>query len=114
MEDVHLWFDEGRVVKATAAKGEDYLLEMLDADPGGRYLGEVAVGNNYNIQKFTKNILFDEKIGGTCHLAVGASYPETGGKNDSSVHWDMVCDLRTGGEIYADGELIHKNGKWVD
>jgi aminopeptidase len=114
VEDVRLSFEDGRVVKATAATGEDYLLEMLDADEGARYLGEVAIGNNYNIQRFTKNILFDEKIGGTCHLAVGASYPETGGLNESSLHWDMVCDLRGGGEIYADGDLIHKDGRWVD
>src|SRR5262249_25364330 len=78
VEDVRLWFENGKVVKATAAKGEDYLLEMLESDAGARYLGEVAVGNNYNIQRFTGNILFDEKIGGTCHLAVGSSYPETG------------------------------------
>lgn len=113
IEDVQLWFEQGRVVKATARRGEDYLLEMLDTDPGARYLGEVAIGNNYNIQRFTQNVLFDEKIGGTCHLAVGASYPETGGRNESAVHWDMVCDLRSGGAIYADGEVIHRDGKWM-
>ena len=76
---------------------------MCDAtDSGARFLGEVAIGNNYGIQRFTKNILFDEKIGGTCHFALGSSYPETGGKNESAIHWDMVCDLRHGGEIHAD------------
>ncbi len=113
VEDVRLRFADGRVVEATAARGQDYLNAVLDTDPGARYLGEVAIGNNYGIQRFTKNTLFDEKIGGTCHLAVGSSYLETGGTNDSSVHWDMVCDLRQGGEIYADGEIIHRDGQWV-
>jgi aminopeptidase len=113
IEGVHLWFENGRVVKATAERGEQDLLAELDTDEGARYLGEVAIGNNYGIQRFTKNTLFDEKIGGTCHLALGASYPDTGGTNESAIHWDMVCDLRTGGEIYADGQLIHKDGQWV-
>ncbi|MGC8668466.1 MAG: aminopeptidase [Chthonomonadales bacterium] len=113
VEDVHLWFEKGRVVRAEAGRGEEYLRAMLDTDPGARYLGEVAVGNNYNITRFTRNTLFDEKIGGTCHLALGASYPDTGGLNDSAIHWDMVCDLRQGGAIYADGELIHKDGRWL-
>ena len=113
VDDVRLWFENGKVVKATAARGKEYLDAMLDSDAGARFLGEVAIGNNYGIQVFTKNILFDEKIGGTCHLALGSSYPETGGKNDSSLHWDMVCDLRQGGEIHADGQVIHRNGQWV-
>ena len=82
-------------------------------DKGARYLGEVAIGTNYNIKRFSKNILFDEKIGGTCHLAVGNAYPETGGKNKSSLHWDMVCDLKKGGEIIADGKTIYRNGKFT-
>jgi len=113
VEDVRLTFENGKVVRATAARGEEYLNTVLETDAGARFLGEVAIGNNYGIQRFTKNTLFDEKIGGTCHLAVGSSYLETGGKNDSSVHWDMVCDLRRGGAIYADGEVIHKDGKWA-
>lgn len=112
VEDVRLRFVDGRVVEATAARGQDYLNTVLDTDAGARFLGEVAIGNNFGIQRFTKNTLFDEKIGGTCHLAVGSSYLETGGKNDSSVHWDMVCDLRRGGAIYADGEVIHRDGHW--
>ena len=113
VEDVRLWFEQGRVVQAEAGKGKEHLDEMLGTDPGARYLGEVAIGNNYNITRFTRNTLFDEKIGGTCHLALGASYPDTGGKNESAIHWDMVCDLRQGGEIYGDGELLHKNGQWI-
>jgi aminopeptidase len=113
VENVRVTFESGRVVDAQATRGLDHLLEELETDSGARFLGEVAIGNNYGIQRFTKNILFDEKIGGTCHLALGASYPETGGKNESALHWDMVCDLRQGGEIFADGQLIHKDGKWT-
>ena len=112
VEDVRLRFENGRVVDASAARGEDILLRELETDQGARYLGEVAIGNNYGIQTFTRNTLFDEKIGGTCHVALGQSYPDTGGKNRSAIHWDMVCDLRKGGAVFADGELIHENGKW--
>ncbi|MGC9357023.1 MAG: aminopeptidase [Anaerolineae bacterium] len=113
VEGVELWFEEGRVVKATAKKNEAYLLQMLDSDEGARYLGEFAIGTNYGIQRFTKNILFDEKIGGSFHLAVGMGYPETGSKNQSSIHWDMICDMREGGEIWVDGDLLYKGGKFV-
>ncbi len=109
---VRFRFEDGKVVEATAEKGEDYLLSMLDADEGARYLGEIGIGTNYGIPRPTKNILFDEKLGGTVHLAVGKSYEETGGKNDSSVHWDLICDLHEG-EIHADGEMIQKNGEFV-
>ncbi len=111
---VRLRFEEGRVVEASAEKGEEYLNAMLDADEGARYLGELGIGTNYGIGRATKNILFDEKLGGTVHLAVGRSYEKTGGKNESSVHWDLICDLREGGELYADGELIQKDGKFPD
>ena len=87
---------------------------MLDADEGSRYLGELGIGTNYGIPRATKNILFDEKLGGTVHLAVGRSYEKTGGKNESSVHWDLICDLREGGELYADGELLQKNGEFPE
>ncbi|CAN5705342.1 aminopeptidase [soil metagenome] len=110
---VRFRFEEGKVVEATAEKGEDYLLSMLDADEGARYLGELGIGTNYGIPRPTKNILFDEKLGGTVHLAVGKSYEETGGKNDSSVHWDLICDLHEG-EIHANGELLQKNGEFID
>jgi aminopeptidase len=112
VEDVRLWFEEGKVVKATAAKNEAYLLAMLDIDEGARYLGEFAFGTNQGIQRFTKNTLFDEKIGGTVHMALGAGYPETGSTNKSAIHWDMVCDLRQGGEVRADGQLFVKDGKF--
>ncbi|HOC06191.1 MAG: aminopeptidase [Bacillota bacterium] len=113
IEDIRLEFKDGKVTKAAAAKGEDLLLALLETDAGARYVGEVAVGTNFGIQKFTRNMLFDEKIGGTVHLALGASYPESGGKNESGIHWDMLCDMRDGGEIYADGELIYKSGKFL-
>ena len=110
---VRLRFEGGRVVEASAEKGEEYLHAMLDADEGARYLGEIGIGTNYGIRRATKNILFDEKLGGTVHLAVGRSYEKTGGKNDSSVHWDLICDLREGGEFYADGEVLQKDGKFI-
>jgi aminopeptidase len=110
---IRLEFEEGRVVKATADKGEDLLHSLLDMDEGARRLGEVAFGTNYGIQKFSRNILFDEKIGGTVHLALGAAYPETGCTNQSALHWDMICDLRGGGEVTADGVVIHKDGQFT-
>ncbi|MEM8857495.1 MAG: aminopeptidase, partial [Chloroflexota bacterium] len=84
-----------------------------DTDPGARYLGEFAIGTNMGIQRFTRSILYDEKIGGTMHMAVGASYPETGGLNKSAVHWDMICDMRDGGQIFVDGELFYDSGKFL-
>jgi len=113
IEDIRLEFSKGKVVKASASKGEDLLLSLLETDEGASYLGEIAIGTNYGIQTFTKNMLFDEKIGGTVHAAIGAAPKETGGKNESGIHWDMICDMRTGGEIYADGELIYKDGKFI-
>ncbi|MBV9455641.1 MAG: aminopeptidase [Rubrobacter sp.] len=111
---VRLEFEEGRVVDSSAEKGEEYLNAMLDADEGARYLGELGIGTNYGIPRATKNILFDEKLGGTVHLAVGRSYERTGGKNESSVHWDLILDLREGGELYADGQLLQKDGMFLD
>lgn len=111
---VRLRFEDGRVVEASAEKGEEYLHSMLDADEGARYLGELGIGTNYGIPWATRNILFDEKLGGTVHLAVGRSYAQTGGKNDSSVHWDLICDLREGGALHADGEAIQENGEFPD
>ncbi len=111
VEDVRLEFKDGRVVKATAAKNEEFLLQMLETDAGARYVGEFAFGTNRGIQRFTKNTLFDEKIGGTIHVALGKAYPETGGKNSSAIHWDMVCDLRKDGEVRVDGTLFLKDGK---
>ncbi|MCW2925654.1 MAG: peptidase aminopeptidase, partial [Thermoleophilia bacterium] len=106
-------FRDGKVVGATAEQGEDYLVQMLDSDPGARFLGELGIGCNFGITRGTRSILLDEKIGGTVHLAIGQSYPETGGTNQSSQHWDMICDLRQGGTITVDGEVLQRDGKFV-
>ncbi|MDQ3044452.1 MAG: aminopeptidase [Chloroflexota bacterium] len=113
VEDIRLRFEGGKVVEASAAKNEGYLIQTLDTDPGGRFLGEFAFGTNFAIDRFTKNILFDEKIGGTIHMAVGAGYPDTGSRNESAVHWDMIADLRQGGEVDVDGEPFMRDGKYV-
>lgn len=113
VDDAELTFTDGKVTKATASKNEDYLNKTLDTDANSRYVGEFAIGTNFDIQKFTGNILFDEKIGGSFHMALGAGYPETGSKNKSAIHWDMICDLRTDSEILVDGELFYKNGQFV-
>ncbi|MCJ7696560.1 MAG: aminopeptidase [Anaerolineaceae bacterium] len=113
VSNVQLWFEKGKVVKATADKNEIFLNETLDTDEGARYVGEFAIGTNEGIQQFTREILFDEKIGGSFHMALGASYPESGGLNESAIHWDMICDLREGGEIEVDDQLMYKNGKFV-
>jgi len=110
---VRLWFEKGKVVKATADKNEEFLLSMLDTDEGSRYVGEFAIGTNKGITRFTKATLFDEKIQGTFHMALGASLPESGATNESSIHWDMVNDLRQGGEIYIDDELFYRDGDFV-
>ena len=113
VEDVRLRFEDGRVVAHEAARGADYLGAMLDMDSGSRTLGEVAFGLNYEIDRFTGDILFDEKIGGTMHLALGSAFKDLGGRNESGLHWDMICDLRSGGEVFADGELIWKDGAFL-
>jgi aminopeptidase len=110
---VRFRFADGKVVDASAERGEDYLHQMLDTDAGARHLGELGIGTNYGISEGTKEVLLDEKLGGTVHLAIGASYPESGGVNDSAVHWDMVCDLRQGGSITVDGEELQRDGKFV-
>lgn len=113
VEGVELTFKEGRVVEARAGRGQEYLHAMIDMDEGARRVGEFAIGTNHGIKRFTRNILFDEKIGGTCHLALGASIPESRGRNVSALHWDMVCDLRKGGEIWADDRLIYREGNFL-
>ena len=110
--DIELWFEKGKVVKESATKNQELLTQMLNTDPGARYLGEFGIGTNYGIQRFTKNMLFDEKMGGTIHLAVGNGYPESGSKNESGIHWDMLCDMADA-EIRVDGELFYKDGKIV-
>lgn len=113
IEDIRLTFVDGKVTDASAASEEEYLITTLDTDEGARYLGEFAFGTNFGIQQFIGNILFDEKIGGTVHMALGRGYPETGSTNVSAIHWDMICDLRQGGKITVDGETFQENGKFV-
>jgi aminopeptidase len=107
---IRLVFRKGRVVEATAEKNEGYLKEMLAADRGAAVLGEFGIGANAGVTAFTRDILLDEKMGGTIHLAIGRSYPESGGKNDSAVHWDMIKDLRAQGELYLDGKPVLRTG----
>ncbi|MGH3083765.1 MAG: aminopeptidase, partial [Gaiellaceae bacterium] len=106
VEDVRLRFEGGRVVRAEASTGQDYLRALIATDEGAAVLGEVAFGLNYEIDRFTRDILFDEKIGGTMHVALGGGFEEAGTKNTSDLHWDLICDLRADGEVYADGELV--------
>ena len=113
VDDIRLRFAAGKVVDASAAKNEAYLVQMLDTDDGARRLGEFAFGTNYGIDRFIKNLLFDEKIGGTVHMALGAGYPETGSTNVSAIHWDMICDLRQEGEVDVDGEPFLRRGRFV-
>lgn len=110
---IELKFEDGKVVEATAEQNDELLQAQLKTDAGARYLGEFAIGTNFGIQQFTGSILYDEKIGGTIHMAIGKGYPETGSKNDSAVHWDMICDMRDDSEIHVDGELFYKNGEFV-
>jgi aminopeptidase len=107
-----LWFEDGKIVKEKASKGEDLLTGLLNTDAGARYLGELGIGTNYAIPRFTKNMLFDEKIGGTIHLAVGMGFAEVNGKNQSSIHWDMLCDMAHS-EMSVDGERFYMDGKFV-
>ena len=113
VEGIELRFEAGRVVEARADRGEEYLRETLATDDGASLLGEIGIGTNFGIDRPVGMILLDEKIGGTVHLAVGRSYPETGGTNESAVHWDMICDLRQGGRLSADGEPILEDGRFI-
>jgi aminopeptidase len=112
VEGVELTFRDGKVTQARAEKNQAFLLEMLESDAGARYLGEFAIGTNYEIDRFSHNILFDEKIGGSFHLALGSGYPETGSKNKSMIHWDMICGMKKEAEIQVDGEVIYKDGQF--
>lgn len=111
VDGVRLRFEKGEVVEMSAEKNEKFLRQMVGMDAGAKRVGEFAFAMNWGIQRFTKNILFDEKIGGTVHLALGKGYPESGSRNDSALHWDMICDLRKAGEVHVDGRLFQKNGK---
>jgi len=112
VEDVRLEFEKGKVIKASAAKNEAFLKQMIGMDAGATRLGELGIGTNYGIARFTKNILFDEKIGGTVHLALGKGYAETGSVAKSALHWDMICDLRRGGRLEVDGRVLQADGKF--
>ena len=113
LEGIRLEFKKGRVVKATATKNADFLRKVLETDKGSKYVGEVGIGVNYKIKQFVKNTLFDEKIGGTIHIALGKSYKEAGGKNESAIHWDIITSMRNGGRLYIDKKLVQKDGKFL-
>jgi len=110
---VELTFEGGQITKASAEKNEEYLQEMIATDDGAKYLGEFGIGTNYDVKKFTGNMLLDEKIGGTIHFALGAGYPDSGSKNQSSIHWDMLTDMTGGGKLIVDDELIYESGKFL-
>lgn len=114
IEGIAMEIKEGKVIKATAKKGEELLHALLNTDEGASFFGEVAIGTNYGIRKFTRNMLFDEKIGGTVHMAIGDSMPEAGGINRSTIHWDMLCNMKENGKLYADGELFYENGEFIE
>jgi aminopeptidase len=108
-----LKFEAGKVVQASAGRNQALLLQMFDIDPGARYVGEFAIGTNYQINRFTRNILLDEKIGGSFHMAVGADYPETGSLNRSQIHWDMICDLGSDSELLVDGQAVYRGSRFL-
>ncbi|MBR1616774.1 aminopeptidase [bacterium] len=112
-KEVYITFKNGKAIQAHAEVGNEFLENMLNMDEGSRFVGEIAIGTNERVQKVTGNILFDEKIGGSIHIALGASYPETGGQNKSGLHWDMIKNMKNGGKIYADDKLIYENGKFI-
>jgi aminopeptidase len=113
VEGIELRFEQGRITEASSRTNQDLLYAQLDADSGSRYLGEFAIGTNFGISKFSGMILYDEKIGGTVHMAIGSGYPDTGSVNKSAVHWDMICDMRHDSEIHVDGALFYKDGAFV-
>lgn len=114
VHNIELKFEKGAVVEAKASRGQEFLHEMIAQDPGAKYVGEIAIGTNYQMKTVTKNILFDEKFGGTFHLALGKGYPQTGNTNQSALHWDMIFDLREGGSITADGKEFYRDGQFLD
>ena len=113
VEGIRLEFRKGKAVKATASKNQAFLRKVLETDKGAKYIGEFGIGTNYKLNRFVKNILFDEKLGGTIHLAMGMAYKEAGGRNKSAIHWDILADMKRGGRLYIDGKLIQKNGKFL-
>ncbi|MHC1598684.1 MAG: aminopeptidase [Candidatus Methanofastidiosia archaeon] len=113
VENIQLTFKDGVISDFSASKGEKFLKAMINTDEGSNHIGEIAIGTNYGIAKFTKEILFDEKMGGTMHLAIGDSFPATNATNRSTIHWDMLKDMKSGGKVYADGEVFYENGKFI-
>jgi len=113
VNNIEMWFENGKVVKEKADRGQDLLTSLLNTDAGSRFLGELAVGTNYFVERVTRNMLFDEKMGGTIHVALGEAFSQTGGKNESGLHWDILCDMHQG-EITVDGELFYRDGKPID
>ena len=113
VKGIQLWFKDGVVVKSKAKTNEKFLKAMIGIDEGSKFVGELGIGCNRQIDRFTRNLLFDEKIGGTIHLALGMAYKECKGNNKSGLHWDIVCDLRKGGVIVKDGKVIQRDGKWI-
>jgi aminopeptidase len=113
VEGIRLEFERGRIVKSTAEKNEEFLLKMLDTDEGSRIVGEFGIGTNYGISRFIKNILYDEKMGGTFHFALGSGFGEAGGLNESIIHWDLITDAASETEMWVDGELFYKDGKFL-
>ncbi|MDD3803805.1 MAG: aminopeptidase [bacterium] len=113
IEDISMEFKDGEIVSARAKRNDELLQTVLSVDEGAKHVGEAAIGTNYGIDRFVKNMLFDEKIGGTIHIAIGNGFEEAGGRNKSAIHWDMLCDMKEQGEIYGDNELFYKNGKFL-
>jgi aminopeptidase len=113
LRGVRLRFSEGRVVDASAESGEDFLLQILDTDEGARRIGELGIGCNPGIDRYTRNVYFDEKMNGTVHLALGRGFDYVGGTNESAIHWDIVKDLRSGGRIELDGKVVQQDGAWL-
>jgi aminopeptidase len=113
VEGVELTFEKGKVAEARAEKNQAFLQEMCASDDGSGTIGEFALGMNYDIDHFSHNILFDEKLGGSFHLALGSGYPETGSRNKSMIHWDMICGMKEDSEMILDGEIVYRNGKFI-
>jgi aminopeptidase len=113
LEGISMVFENGKVVEAKAKTGQDYLRAMIAMDDGASFVGELGIGLNEGIDRFSGSILYDEKIGGTAHVALGSSYPETGGTNRSALHWDFIIDMRIGGKIMADDKVVCNNGQWA-
>jgi aminopeptidase len=112
VDDIYLSWDQGELVEATASSNKDFFHRVINTDPGASLLGEFAMGTNPGVDRFCKDILIDEKIGGTIHVALGRAYPESGGTNESAIHWDIVKDIREEGAVYVDGKVVLQGGEF--